>query len=60
MEYRQLGKSGVRVSPICLGTAFRAFWHGQSDEKTSIETIERAVDLGVNFIDCANFYFAGR
>jgi 1-deoxyxylulose-5-phosphate synthase len=60
MEYRQLGRSGVRVSPICLGTAFRAFWQGHNDEKTCIETIERAVDLGINFIDCANYYFAGR
>ncbi|NKB71354.1 MAG: aldo/keto reductase [Candidatus Latescibacteria bacterium] len=60
MEYRRLGQSGLKVSPICLGTAFRAFWHGHSDEKTCIKTIERAVDLGINFIDCANFYFAGR
>lgn len=60
MEYRKLGRYGVRVSPICLGTAFRGFWAGQTDEKTCIRTIETAVDLGINFIDCANFYFAGR
>ncbi len=60
MEYRQLGRFGVRVSPICLGTAFRGFWAGQTDEQTCIRTIETAVDLGVNFIDCANFYFGGR
>ena len=60
MEYRRLGKAGVRVSPICLGTAFRAYWHGYSDEQTSIRVIERAIDLGCNFIDCANFYFQGQ
>ena len=60
MEYRQLGRFGVRVSPICLGTAFRGYWAGQTDEKTCIRVIETAVDLGINFIDCANFYFGGR
>lgn len=49
MEYRHLGKTGIRVSPICLGTAFR----GQTDENVSIRTIERALDLGINFIDSA-------
>ena len=60
MEYRKLGRTGVKVSRICLGTAFRAFWNGQSDEATSIKVIEKAVELGCNFIDCANYYFAGR
>ena len=60
MEYRKLGRFGVKVSPICLGTAFRAFWNGLSDEKTCIRVIETAVDHGVNFIDCANSYFAGK
>ncbi len=49
MEYRYLGKTGVKVSPVCLGTAFR----GQADENVSIRTIERALDLGINFIDSA-------
>ena len=60
MEYRQLGQYGVRVSPICLGTAFRSFWAGDTDEKTCARIIEKAVDLGINFIDCANYYFSGR
>ena len=60
MDYRKLGSFGVKVSPICLGTAFRGFWHGETDEATCIRVVERAVDLGINFIDCANFYFAGR
>ncbi|MEE2752345.1 MAG: aldo/keto reductase [Candidatus Latescibacterota bacterium] len=56
MEYRQLGKSGVKVSEICLGTAFR----GQKDDKICEQTIHRALELGCNFLDCANFYGRGR
>src|SRR5688572_30084033 len=55
MEYRNFGSTGVKVSPICLGTAFR----GTSDEATARATIERAIDLGINFIDCANIYQNG-
>ena len=60
MDYRTLGRFGVKVSPICLGTAFRGYWAGQSDEKICIRVIETAVDHGINFIDCANFYYAGK
>ncbi|MBM3277529.1 MAG: aldo/keto reductase [Candidatus Handelsmanbacteria bacterium] len=60
MEYRKLGQAGVKVSRICLGTAFRAFWNGQSDEGTCIKVIEKAIELGCNFLDCANYYFGGR
>jgi aryl-alcohol dehydrogenase-like predicted oxidoreductase len=55
MEYRPLGRTGVRVSPVCLGTAFR----GQVDEAVCIRTIHRALGLGCNFIDTA-FYGQGR
>lgn len=55
MEYRNLGRAGVKVSRICLGTAFR----GQADEQVGIRVIERAIDLGCNFIDTA-FYGQGR
>ena len=47
MEHRYLGKTGIQVSSICLGTAFR----GQTDENTCIRTIDRALDLGCTFID---------
>lgn len=56
MEYRNFGQAGVKVSPICLGTAFR----GQAEEGVCIRTVERALDLGCNFIDCANTYGLGR
>ena len=49
MDYRYLGKTGLRVSPICVGTAFR----GQKDEYTCIRTIEQAIELGLNFLDTA-------
>ena len=55
MEYRYLGKTGLQVSPICLGTAFR----GEIDENAGIRVIETALDLGCNFIDSA-FYGEGR
>ena len=56
MEYRRLGKAGVKVSPICLGTGVR----GPLDETLFVHTIERAIDLGCNFIDCANSYCGGQ
>jgi aryl-alcohol dehydrogenase-like predicted oxidoreductase len=57
MEYRRLGKSGLKVSEIGLGTnAFGA----RADEDVSIKTIDRALELGVNFIDTAEVYVRGR
>ena len=53
MEYRNFGKAGVKVSPICLGTAFRG---SRNDEALCIRTIQCALDLGCNFVDCANVY----
>ena len=55
MEYRDLGRTGVRVSPLCLETAFRS----QEDEPTCVRIIDRALDLGCNFIDTA-LYGEGR
>jgi aryl-alcohol dehydrogenase-like predicted oxidoreductase len=55
MEFRPLGRTGLKVSAICLGTAFR----GSPDDAVRRATIERALDLGVNFIDCANAYQSG-
>lgn len=55
MEYRNFGVAGVKVSPICLGVAFR----GRPDKAIQRATIERAIEGGVNFIDCANTYQRG-
>ena len=51
MEYRTLGRTGVRVSPLCLGTMN---FGGPTAEADAIEMIHKAIDNGVNFLDCAN------
>ena len=56
MEYRRLGKSGVKVSEICLGTM--TFGHG-ADETESHKMVDLALDAGVNFFDTANSYADG-
>ncbi|MCY0876560.1 MAG: aldo/keto reductase [Firmicutes bacterium] len=53
MEYRSLGKSGLRVSVLGLGA--NAFG-GRADKETSIRVLHHAVDVGVTFIDTANVY----
>lgn len=57
MRYRDLGRTGVRVSELCFGTM--AFG-GDADESTSAALFARCRDEGVNFFDCANVYAAGR
>ena len=52
MEYRRLGKTGVKVSRLCMGAGVR----GELDEDRFIRNIHQAIDLGCNFIDCANNY----
>lgn len=57
MQYRALGRTGVMVSPLCLG----AMNFGEpTDEETSIAIINKAIDAGLNFIDTANVYNGGR
>ncbi len=57
MEYRQLGRSGLRVSPICLGTMM---FGGATDEVASRAIVDHALDAGINFIDTADAYTEGR
>lgn len=57
MSYRQLGSSGVRVSPVCLGTMM---FGGPADEAVSTRIIHKAIDQGINFIDTADMYTAGQ
>jgi len=56
MEYRQLGRSGVRVSELCLGTMNFGL---RADEKTSIAIVHEALNSGINFIDTADVYGQG-
>jgi aryl-alcohol dehydrogenase-like predicted oxidoreductase len=53
MEYRRLGKNGVFVSPLCLGT-MNFGWH--TNEKDSHALMDRALELGINFFDTADVY----
>lgn len=57
VEYRLLGKTGVKVSQLCFGTM--AFG-GDADEATSAALFKRCLDAGINFFDCANSYAGGR
>jgi len=58
MELRPLGRTGVQVSKLCLGTMMFGAW-GNTDHDDSIRIIHRAIDAGVNFIDTADVYSAG-
>ena len=56
MEYRKLGRSGVMVSPLCLGTMN---FGGSTNEADSFAIMQKAVDGGINFFDTANVYNKG-
>src|SRR5436305_9344683 len=58
MEMRTLGRTGVRVSPLCLGAMMFGAW-GNTDHDESIRIIDRALDAGINFIDTADVYSRG-
>jgi aryl-alcohol dehydrogenase-like predicted oxidoreductase len=58
MEYRPLGRTGVQVSPLCLGTMMFGAW-GNTDHEDSVRIIHRALDAGINFVDTADVYSAG-
>src|SRR5476649_2197239 len=57
MELRTLGRTGVKVSPLCLGAMmFGSF--GNPDHEDSVRIIHRALDAGINFTDTADVYSA--
>src|SRR5215218_9006202 len=58
MEYRGLGRTGMQVSPLCLGAMMFGGW-GEPDHDASIRIIHRALDAGINFIDTADVYSQG-
>jgi aryl-alcohol dehydrogenase-like predicted oxidoreductase len=58
MEYRSLGRTGIQVSPLCLGAMMFGAW-GEPDHDTSIKIIHTALDAGINFIDTADVYSQG-
>jgi aryl-alcohol dehydrogenase-like predicted oxidoreductase len=58
MDYRPLGRTGVQVSKLCLGTMMFGAW-GNPDHDDSIRIIHRALDAGINLVDTADVYSAG-
>jgi aryl-alcohol dehydrogenase-like predicted oxidoreductase len=58
MDYRPLGRTGIKVSPLCLGAAMFGAW-GNRDHEDCIKIIHRAHQHGINFIDTADVYSAG-
>lgn len=57
MNYRFLGKTGVKVSALCMGTMS---FGGDADEKTSTAMFHACREKGVNFFDCADLYAKGK
>src|SRR4051794_7067433 len=58
MQTRTLGRTGVKVTPLCLGAMMFGAW-GNTDHDESVRIIQRALDAGINFIDTADVYSAG-
>jgi aryl-alcohol dehydrogenase-like predicted oxidoreductase len=57
MQYKKLGRTGLKVSRICLGTMV---YGDQIDETESIKLINDSIDAGINFLDTADIYTGGR
>lgn len=57
MEYRTLGKTGIRVSKLCFGTMS---FGGDADPETAAAMFQRCREVGINFFDTANTYSGGR
>src|SRR5205085_10227511 len=58
MELRAFARTGVKVSPLCLGAMMFGAW-GNPDHDDSIRIIHAALDAGINFIDTADVYSRG-
>jgi aryl-alcohol dehydrogenase (NADP+) len=57
MKYRRMGRTGLKVSEICLGTMI---YGDQVEEARSLKIIRKALDSGVNFLDTADMYVEGK
>ena len=59
MQTRKLGRSGLEVSALGLGCMGMSEFYGATDETEAVDTIHRAIDLGVTFLDTADIYGSG-
>lgn len=57
MDYRSLGRTGVKVSPLCLGCMT---FGAATEPEDAYKIVDRAIDAGINFLDTANVYSRGR
>ena len=60
MKYRTLGRSGLKISAIGLGCMGMNHGYGTPDDHESTATLERAIELGINFWDTADIYANGK
>ena len=58
MDYRTLGGTGIKVSPLCLGAMMLGGW-GNPDHDDSVRIIHAGLDAGINFVDTADIYSNG-
>jgi aryl-alcohol dehydrogenase-like predicted oxidoreductase len=58
MNHRTLGRTGMKVTPLCLGAMMFGEW-GNPDHDESVRIIHRALDAGINFVDTADVYSRG-
>jgi aryl-alcohol dehydrogenase-like predicted oxidoreductase len=59
MELRTLGRTGIKISPLCLGTEAFGVW-GNADHDDCVRIIHAALDAGINVIDTADIYSSAR
>ena len=56
MKYKKLGRSNLEISAIGLGCMGMSEFYGQTNDAESLDTLERALELGLNFFDTADMY----